>query len=106
MTIRNGMDGTVLLLGGKKSAVDNKKSTPAGASASPFLVHLLLGCTLQACKPCGHPGQQRMGPETVTETSVVCWTGDHTQSVLEQHPITHRQNMAAVLATRGGGYRL
>ena len=77
MTIRNGMDGTVLLLGGKKSAVDNKKSTPAGASASPSLVHLL-GCTLQACKPCGCPGQQRMSPETVTETSVVCWTGDHT----------------------------
>lgn len=44
-----------------------------------------------------------MSPETVTETPVVSWTRDHTQRVLEQHPIVHRQDMAAVLAPRGGG---
>ena len=92
------MNGLVFLLGRRKSAVD--KSASASASGSPFLGHLLLGCTLQACKPYGRPGQSRMSPETVTETSVVYWTGDDTQRALEQHPIVHRQDMAAVLADK------
>ena len=41
-----------------------------------------------------------MSPEIVTETSVVYWTGDHTQRALEQHPIVHRQDVAAVLADK------
>ena len=41
-----------------------------------------------------------MSPEIVTEMSVVYWTGDHTQRALEQHPIVHRQDMAAVLADK------
>ena len=44
---------------------------------------LLLGCTLQACKPCSCPALRPKSLKTATETSVGYSTGDSQHRVLE-----------------------
>ena len=89
------------------------KSLPCLWSSTAQLSTLLLGCTTQACKPCGCPALRLRSPETATETSTVYRKipyPSRKQKVLERHPTVLRLSTSRTWQSsplRGdGGYNL